>query len=72
MRKHRPPEYIMQLIDACGGGYIVPLSGQAIYKRWSKLIEHGLPHITFHGLRHVPEMKVEALSNLQLVLADYV
>lgn len=53
-RKHRLPEYIMQLIGAVDGDYIVPLSGQAIYKRWSRLLEkHELPHITFHDLRHV-------------------
>lgn len=53
-RKHRLPEYIVQLVDACDGDYIVPLSGQAIYKRWSRLLEkHGLPHMTFHDLRHV-------------------
>lgn len=48
------PEYIKQLIDKVEGDVIVPLSGQAIYKRWVRLLEkNNLPHMRFHELRHV-------------------
>lgn len=34
--------------------FIVPLSGQAIYKRFSRLCQkNGLPHYRFHDLRHL-------------------
>ena len=34
--------------------YLTPLSGQAIYKRFSRLLEqHGIEHMTFHDLRHM-------------------
>lgn len=53
-RKHEIPRYIMNLINKCNGDYIVSLSGQAIYKRWTRLLKkEGIPHITFHDLRHV-------------------
>jgi len=49
-----PPE-ISKLIYAQGReeGYIVLLSGQAIYKRFSRLLEKkGIEHCRFHDLRH--------------------
>jgi len=49
-----PPE-ISKLIYAQGReeGYIVLLSGQAIYKRFSRLLEKkGIAHCRFHDLRH--------------------
>jgi len=53
-RKHQIPPYIADLINKCEGEYIVTLSGQAIYKRWSRLLEKNkINHITFHDLRHV-------------------
>lgn len=49
------PPYIEDLINAQPrtGEYIIPLSGQAIYKRFSRLLEdHGIEHCRFHDLRH--------------------
>lgn len=49
-----PPE-ISKLVYAQGReeGYIVLLSGQAIYKRFSRLLEKkGIEHCRFHDLRH--------------------
>lgn len=56
IRKHKIPEYIQTLIDQTDPeeDQLVTLSGQAIYKRFSRLLEkNGLPHMTFHDLRHV-------------------
>ena len=50
------PEYIIEVINAQPhvGPYIVTLSGQAMYKRFSRLCEHiGVPHYRFHDLRHL-------------------
>lgn len=48
------PPYIQTLIDKVDGDVIVPLSGQALYKRFSRALEAaGLPHMSFHQLRHV-------------------
>ena len=53
-RKHRIPEYIQQLINQVETDELVTLSGQAIYKRWSRLLQkNNLPHMSFHDLRHV-------------------
>lgn len=49
-----PPE-IKTLIASMGkkSGYIVQLSGTAIYKRFSRLLEkNGIAHCRFHDLRH--------------------
>lgn len=49
-----PPE-ILSLIAAQGRseGYIVELSGTAIYKRFTRALEHaGIAHCRFHDLRH--------------------
>ena len=49
-----PPE-ILALIKAQGRGegYIVELSGQAIYKRFPRALEKaGIEHCRFHDLRH--------------------
>lgn len=48
------PDYISKLIDAVPGDNIVPLSAQTISKRFYVLLEKaGLPHISFHKLRHI-------------------
>lgn len=50
------PRHIQKLISALPSGQtkITVLSGQAIYKRFSRLLEaNGLPHMTFHDLRHM-------------------
>lgn len=49
------PQPILDLISAQGRseGYIVELTGQAIYKRFSRLLERaGIEHCRFHDLRH--------------------
>lgn len=47
------PEYIMRLIgDGNPGDHIISLTGQAIYKRFSRLLDKaGIPHCRFHDLR---------------------
>jgi integrase len=52
-RTIRIPEYIMRLIgDGNPDDHIVSLTGQAIYKRYSRLLEKaGIPHCRFHDLR---------------------
>lgn len=48
------PPYIRSLIDSVPGDVICPLSGQAMYKRFTRLLQaNSLPHMTFHQLRHV-------------------
>ena len=56
-RTLRIPPKILDLIhqtDAWqkGEGFLVPLSGQAIYKRWIRL-QDGTEKMTFHALRHL-------------------
>lgn len=48
------PEYIQSLLpDGDPGEHIVKLSGQAIYKRFSRMLEKaGIRHFRFHDLRH--------------------
>ena len=49
------PDRILDVLDAQkrDGEYIVKLSGQAMYKRFSRMCEKlGLPHYRFHDLRH--------------------
>lgn len=48
------PDYIMNLINGVEGDIVVPLSAQTIAKRFYRLLEkNGLPHLSFHKLRHV-------------------
>lgn len=64
-RKIRLPEYIKQLIDAQPrtSDYVVTLSGQAMYKRFSRLCEKaGVQHYRFHDLRHVNASVMLALG----------
>lgn len=49
------PEYILNLIpkELPQDAYIMTMSGQALYKRFSRMLEKaGLPHYRFHDLRH--------------------
>ena len=48
------PPYILSLLpDGQPNEHLVRLSGQAIYKRFSRLLEkNGIPHYRFHDLRH--------------------
>jgi integrase len=58
-RRHEIPPHIMGLIERtdvwiAGEGKIVPLTGIAINKRFTRRLEKfGLPHMSFHDLRHV-------------------
>lgn len=48
------PPYLERLIDQVDGDVIVPLSVSQIEKRfWRQLDLCGLPHMTFHQLRHL-------------------
>lgn len=54
-RKLQIPEYILRLIEQQPhiDDYVIHLSGQAMYKRFSRLCEKaGLPHYRFHDVRH--------------------
>lgn len=54
-RRLRIPAHVRDVLNrqGRGGEYIVTLSGQAMYKRLSRLCEKlGLPHYRFHDLRH--------------------
>lgn len=49
------PAHIQAVLDAAprSGDHVTRLSGQAMYKRFSRLCERlGLPHYRFHDLRH--------------------
>ena len=55
-RQIRLPQHIERLINTLPEEqiYITTLTGQAIYKRFSRLLEYnGIEHITFHDLRHL-------------------
>ena len=53
-RTLRLPEYLKQLIDKVETDQLVTLSGTALSKRFNRLINKaGIPHMTFHDLRHV-------------------
>lgn len=58
-RQLQIPDYIMNLIEKQKTGnpdseYLTTMTGQAIYKRFSRILEHeGLQHMTFHDLRHM-------------------
>lgn len=59
------PAHIEELIAAQPhrGDHIVTLSGQAMYKRFSRLCERlGLPHFRFHDLRHTAASVSAALG----------
>jgi len=48
------PPYLAALIDQVEGDVIVPLSAQALSKRFYRRLEKaGLPHMAFHKLRHI-------------------
>lgn len=64
------PPYIMQLIEQVDGDVICPLSSQATNKRLGRLLEkHGLPHISFHKLRHIAASTMAEL-NVQKEIAQ--
>lgn len=60
------PKRIQALIQAVPKEqvYITTLSGQAVYKRFMRLLEaHGIQHMTFHDLRHM-DASVMSLLNI--------
>lgn len=64
-RKIRMPQYIKDLIAAQPhtSEYVISLSGQAMYKRFTRLCESaGLPHYRFHDLRHANASIMLALN----------
>lgn len=64
-RKLRLPPYLSALIASQPhiDDYIIHLSGQAIYKRFTRLCEKaGLPHFRFHDLRHANASVMLALG----------
>lgn len=64
-RQIKLPERILQLINELPKEqiYITLLSGQAIYKRFSRLLEaNGVQHMTFHDLRHMNASVMLALN----------
>lgn len=61
----RLPEHLQSLITALPEEQeeITLLTGQAIYKRFSRLLEHhGIQHMTFHDLRHLNASTMLALG----------
>ena len=59
------PEYIMNLINALPPNQdrVTLLTGNALYKRFSKLLEQkGIRHMTFHDLRHMNASVMLALG----------
>lgn len=53
-RMHRIPPYIKELIDKVETDVLVPMSANTIAHRFTRTLEkNGLPHMTFHDLRHV-------------------
>lgn len=53
-RRHRIPPYIKGLIDQVETDQLVTLSGNGIYKRFTRMLKsRNLPHMSFHDLRHV-------------------
>ena len=64
-RKLRIPDYIKKVIEVTpkNGKYLVALSGQAMYKRFSRLCEKaGVQHYRFHDLRHANASVMLALN----------
>lgn len=64
-RKLQLPKYIRELIEAQPktDDYVIHLSGQAMYKQFSRLCEkHGIPHYRFHDLRHANASVMLALG----------
>lgn len=64
VRRHRLPPYLKQLIDQVDGDVIVPMDGNTMYKKLTKMIkEAGLPHTCIHDLRHI---NATVMSELQI------
>ena len=64
------PPYIQRLIDAVPGDVLVPLSIRQIERRFDAALRAaGLPHMTFHQLRHL-NASVMAMLGIQTEIAQ--
>ncbi|WP_411329246.1 tyrosine-type recombinase/integrase [Blautia hansenii] len=64
LRRHKMPPYIKSLIDKVPGDIIAPMTYNKIHHKFDKLIEQsGIPHMTFHDLRHI-NASVMAMLNI--------
>jgi integrase len=62
-RRIELPDYILKLIEKQPTEHLTELTGQAIYKRLSRILEkNNLPHISFHDLRHLNASTMLALG----------
>ena len=62
-RMHRIPPYIKELIDKVEGDQLVQLSGKAVANRFTYMLKkNGMPHMSFHDLRHVNASVMSFLS----------
>ena len=58
------PDYIYDLIQKVDGDRLVPQSGKAVSNKFTRLLaKNGIPHMSFHDLRHV-SASVMALLNV--------
>lgn len=63
LRRHKMPPYIKELINNVQGDVIVPMTYNKIHHRFNALLEKsGLPHMSFHDLRHVNASVMAALN----------
>ena len=59
------PPYIKELINNVQGDVIVPMTYNKIHHRFNALLEKsGLPHMSFHDLRHVNASVMAALYKM--------
>lgn len=61
-RQLKVPEYIMKMINDINGEYITEMSGQAIYKHFSRVMKKNGYDMCFHDLRHVNASVMLALQ----------
>lgn len=61
-RQLKVPEYIMNMINEIDGEYITEMSGQAIYKHFSRVMKKNGYNMCFHDLRHVNASVMLALK----------
>ena len=53
-RRYELPERLRTLINEVDGDILVPMTNAALTRRFSRMLErNGLPHISFHELRHI-------------------
>lgn len=63
-RRYRLPERLRELIDGVDGNIIVPRTNASLTHRLSRMLaKAGLPHISFHELRHI---NASTMARLQI------